>query len=57
MESGHDADPLQRRAAEVFAGQFAANRLPSVRSIRTQLHIGQPRAQWVRTYLAALADA
>jgi hypothetical protein len=53
---GH-ADPLQERAAELFAGQLAANRVPSVRSIRAQLHVGQPRAQRVRACLAALVDA
>ena len=53
----HDADPLQERAAELFAGQLAADRIPSVRTIRAQLHVGQPRAQRVRDYLAVLAEA
>jgi hypothetical protein len=48
-----DADPLQERAAELFAGQLAAARVPSVRAIRAQLHVGQPRAQRLRDYLAA----
>jgi hypothetical protein len=47
-----DADPLQEQAAEVFAGQLAADRVPSVRAIRAQLHVGQPRAQRLRDYLA-----
>jgi hypothetical protein len=46
-------DPLQEEAAEVFADQLAADRVPSVRAIRTQLHVGQPRAQRLRDYLAA----
>jgi hypothetical protein len=46
-------DPLQQRAAEVFADQLAADRVPSVRAIRAQLHVGQPRAQRLRDYLAA----
>ena len=29
-----DADPLRKRAAELFAGQLAADRVPSVRAIR-----------------------
>ena len=49
-----DTDPLQVRAAQAFAGELAAGRVPSVRAIRARLHIGQPRAQRVRAYLAAL---
>lgn len=46
-------DPLQGQAAEIFADQLAADRVPSVRAIRAQLHVGQPRAQRLRDYLAA----
>jgi hypothetical protein len=46
-------DPLQQRAAEVFADQLAMDRVPSVREIRAQLHVGQPHAQRLRDYLAA----
>jgi hypothetical protein len=49
-------DPLQAQAAQVFAADLAANRLPSVRVIRARLHIGQPRAQRVRNYLATLSE-
>ena len=45
-------DPLGEQAAEIFAGQLAADRVPSVRAIRAQLHVGQPRAQRLRDYLA-----
>jgi len=45
-------DPLGERAAEIFAGQLAADRVPSVRAIRAQLHVGQPRAQRLRNSLA-----
>jgi hypothetical protein len=48
-----ETDPLKEQAAEVFAEQLAADRVPSVREIRAQLHVGQPRAQRVRKYLAA----
>jgi hypothetical protein len=48
-----DRDPLQEQAVEVFADQLAEDRVPSVRAIRTQLHVGQPRAQRLRDYLAA----
>jgi hypothetical protein len=46
-------DPLQEQAAEIFAGHLAAERVPSIRAIRAQLHVGQPRAQRLRDYLAA----
>jgi hypothetical protein len=48
----HGADPLQRQAAELFASQLAAYRVPWVRAIRAQLHVGQPLAQRLRDYLA-----
>jgi hypothetical protein len=51
--TGHEMDPLQEQAAELFAGQLAADRVPSVRAIRAQLHVGQARAQRLRDYLAA----
>jgi hypothetical protein len=47
-----DTDPLREQAAELFAEQLAADRVPSVRAIRAQLHVGQPRAQRLRDYLA-----
>jgi hypothetical protein len=50
-------DPLQAQAAEEFAGEVADGRVPSVRAIRARLHVGQPRAQRVGAYLAALAAA
>ena len=46
-------DPLQEQAAEIFADQLAADRVPSVRAIRAQLPVGQPRAQRLREFLAA----
>jgi uncharacterized protein DUF2637 len=50
--SAYDPDPLGERAAEIFAGLLAADRVPSIRAIRVQLHVGQPRAQRLRDYLA-----
>jgi hypothetical protein len=50
-------DPLQARAAEAFAGEVAAGRVPSVRAIRAHLHVGRPRAQRIRAYLIALINA
>ena len=49
-------DPLGEQAAVMFAADLAADRVPSVRAIRSALHVGQPRAQRLREYLAAAAD-
>jgi hypothetical protein len=49
-------DAVQVRAASVFAADLAAGRTPSIRAIRSHLHVGQPRAQQVRAHLAALAQ-
>jgi len=57
LSAEQNSDPLQRQAVEMFAEQLAASRVPSVRSIRAQLHVGQPRAQRVRAYLMASVDA
>jgi hypothetical protein len=46
-------DSLRDQAALVFAADLAAQRVPSVRAIRAELHVGQPRAQRLRDYLAA----
>ena len=51
-----EEDPLRVQAAEAFAADVAAGHLPSIRAIRSRLHVGQPRAQQIRAYLAALAD-
>jgi len=48
-------NPLQAQAAEEFAGEVAAGRVPSVRTIRARLHAGQPRAQRLRAYLRSAA--
>jgi hypothetical protein len=55
-EAVSGADPLRVRAAEVFAADVAAGRVPSIQAIRSRLRVGQPRAQHVRAYLAALGD-
>src|ERR1700728_4144044 len=48
-----DVDPLWEPAAELFAEQLAADRVPSVRAIRAELHVGQARAQRLRDYLVS----
>ena len=48
-------DALWVLAFEEFADDVAAGRMPSIRTIRARLHVGQPRAQLVRAYLATPA--
>jgi hypothetical protein len=55
-EAVSGTDPLRIQAAEVFAADMAAGRVPSIRAIRSRLRVGQPRAQQVRMYLAVLSD-
>ena len=55
LANGHSAPEGAREAAETFAGDLSRGELPSVRAIRREMHVGQPRAQEVRAYLSALA--
>jgi Protein of unknown function (DUF2637) len=48
-------DTLRALASEEFADDVAAGRMPSIRTIRARLHVGQPRAQLARAYLATPA--
>jgi len=45
------------QAAELFAEDLARGEVPGIRRIRKQMHVGQPRAQQVREYLARLAGS
>jgi hypothetical protein len=45
-------DTLCDEAVRAFADQITAGRVPSIRAIRAQLHVGQPQAQRLRDYLA-----
>ena len=49
--NGHAAE-----AERLFAADVAAVTVPSIRRIRSALHVGQPKAEQVRAYLAALAE-
>jgi hypothetical protein len=42
IDSADNPDPLGEQAAEIFADQLAADRVPSIRVIRAQLQVGQP---------------
>jgi Protein of unknown function (DUF2637) len=55
LANGHAAPEGGKEAAERFAAELAAGELPSVRAIRREMHLGQPRAQEVRSYLEVLA--
>lgn len=54
LANGHAAPEGGQEAAEHFASELAAGDVPSVRAIRREMHLGQPRAQQVREYLAAI---
>jgi hypothetical protein len=52
--NGYSAPEGGREAAEVFAAGLSRGELPSVRQVRREMHLGQPRAQEVRAYLETL---
>jgi hypothetical protein len=46
---------LHPAEAEPFAEELARGKVPGIRRIRAELHVGQPRAQEIQARLAALA--
>jgi hypothetical protein len=56
LDPAPEPDPVQVRAREHFAEQLAAGAVPSIRTIKSALRIGQPRAKGVHAYLTALAS-
>jgi hypothetical protein len=48
-------DPHQVRAAEEFGEEVRRGEVPSIRTIKKRLRIGQDNARQVRAYLAKLA--
>ena len=54
LANGHAAPERGRDAAEIFTIELAAGEVPSVREIRRVMHLGQPRAQELHAYLAAI---
>jgi Protein of unknown function (DUF2637) len=54
LANGHAVPEGGQEAAEHFADEIARGELPSVRRVRREMHIGQPRAKEVRAYLTAL---
>lgn len=57
LTNGYGAPEGGREAAERFASELAAGTVPSVRAIRREVHLGQPKAERVQSYLAALAGS
>jgi hypothetical protein len=49
-------DQLRVQAASTFAADLAAGRVPSIRAIRSRMHVGQSRAQLIRGHLASLGS-
>ena len=47
---------LRVQAASTFSDDLAAGRIPSIRAIRSRMHVGQHRAQQIRGYLAAVSQ-
>ncbi len=45
---------LHPAEAEPFAGELGRGEVPSIRRIRAELHVGQPRAQEIQARLSAL---
>ena len=44
----------RQAAAELFAADLEAGRIPGIRRIRTGLHVGQDQARQVQAYLRTL---
>jgi hypothetical protein len=56
VSGAHGDVSVQAQAAAAFADEIAVGSVPSVRTIRARLHVGQPRAQRVRAHLTALSN-
>lgn len=50
------ADQLWAQAASMFSDDLAVGRVPSIRAIRSRMHVGQSRAQQIRGHLAGLSQ-
>jgi Protein of unknown function (DUF2637) len=54
LSNGYGAPERGQEAARIFADELSRGELPSVRRVRRELRVGQPRAQEVRAYLTTL---
>jgi hypothetical protein len=57
LGNGHGAPEGGKEAAELFADELSRGELPSVRRVQREMHLGQPRAREVRSYLDLLCRA
>lgn len=51
-----ESDPYEARAAEEFAEEVGRGEVPSIRTIKRRMQIGQARARQVRAHLGVLAE-
>jgi hypothetical protein len=49
-------DQLRVQAESTFSDDLAAGRVPSIRAIRSRMHVGQSRAQLIRGHLASVGS-
>ncbi len=56
LSNGHIVAEGGKEAAERYAAGLARGDLPSLRQVQRQMHLGQPRAREVRSYLDVLAS-
>ncbi len=52
-----DAERPRAQAAELFAADLEAGRVPGIRAIRSGLHVGQDKASQVQAYLRTRSRA
>lgn len=45
------------QAARQFAAELASGKVPSIRRIRGEMHVGQPRASQIQAHLASLSSS
>jgi hypothetical protein len=57
LSNGHAVPQGGREAAEKYAASLARGELPSLRQVQREMHLGQPRAREVRSYLELLAGS
>ena len=54
LGNGHGPPEGGQEAARIFSADLSRGELPSVRRVRREMHLGQPRAQEVRAYLETI---
>jgi len=55
LGNGHTVPEGGRKAAEKCAAGLSRGEVPSLRQVQREMHLGQPRAREVRSYLEVLA--